>query len=147
VPEEVLTGLVRRGVTVSLTLGLVPTPGAAPPPGMVARRPALVANCQQLYAAGVRIVVGSDAGIGAIKPPDVIRWAGPQLRQLGMSGAEALATCTSRAASALGLGHRKGRLAPGYGADILAVDGDPLTDPAAMHAIRAVYVRGTAIRT
>jgi imidazolonepropionase-like amidohydrolase len=147
VPEEVLTGLVRRGVTVSLTLGLVPTPGAAPPPGMVARRPALVANCQQLYAAGVRIVVGSDAGIGAIKPPDVIRWAGPQLRQLGMSGAEALATCTSRAASALGLGHRKGRLAPGYGADILAVDGDPLTDPAAMDAIRAVYVRGTAIRT
>ena len=43
------------------------------------------------------------------------------------------------------LGHRKGRLRPGYDADILAVDGDPLSDPAALHAIRAVYVRGTAL--
>jgi len=33
---------------------------------------------------------------------------------------------------------------PGYDADILAVDGNPLSDPAALHAIRAVYVRGGA---
>ena len=146
IPEDVLTGLVRRGVTVSMTLGLAPGPGAAPPPGMVARRPALVANGQRLYEAGVRIVVGSDAGIGAVKPPDAARFSTPHLRMLGMTGAEALSTITSRSAAALGLGHRKGRLAAGYDADVLAVDGDPLTDPAALHAIRAVYVRGTAIR-
>jgi len=33
---------------------------------------------------------------------------------------------------------------PGYDADILAVDGNPLSDPAELHAIRAVYVRGGA---
>jgi imidazolonepropionase-like amidohydrolase len=147
VPDEVLAGLVRRGVTASLTLGVVPVPGAGPPPGVAARMPAMLANAQRVYAAGVTIVVGTDAGIGQIKPPDTIRWAVPHLRQLGMDGAEALRTCTSRAATALGLGHRKGRLAPGYDADILAVDGDPLADPAALHAIRAVYVRGTAIRS
>ena len=45
----------------------------------------------------------------------------------------------------IGLGHRKGRIAPGFDADILAVDGDPITDPAALHRIRAVYARGTAV--
>jgi imidazolonepropionase-like amidohydrolase len=64
---------------------------------------------------------------------------------VGMTAVEALHACTARAAIALGLGHRKGHLRPGYDADILAVDGDPLSDPAALHAIRVVYVRGTAL--
>jgi imidazolonepropionase-like amidohydrolase len=145
IPDEVLTALVRRAVTVGMTLGLAPVPGAAPPPGMVARRPALIANGQRMLAAGVNMIAGTDAGIAPIKPPDVIRWAIPQFQQLGMSAAEALHACTARAATALGLGHRKGQLRPGYDADILAVDGDPLSDPAALHAIRAVYIRGTAL--
>lgn len=145
IPDEVLTALARRAVTVGMTLGLAPVPGAAPPPGMVARRPALVANGQRMLAAGVNMIAGTDAGIAPIKPPDVIRWAIPQFQQLGMTAAEALHACTARAAAALGLGHRKGHLRPGYDADILAVDGDPLSDPAALHAIRAVYIRGTAL--
>jgi hypothetical protein len=44
-----------------------------------------------------------------------------------------------------GLGHRKGRIAPGFDADILAVDGDPVAEPEALHRIRAVYARGTAV--
>jgi len=145
IPDEVLTALARRAITVGMTLGLAPVPGAAPPPGMVARRPALVANGQRMLAAGVNMIAGTDAGIAPIKPPDVIRWAIPQFQLLGMSAAEALHACTARAATALGLGHRKGHLRPGYDADILAVDGDPLSDPAALHAIRAVYIRGTAL--
>jgi imidazolonepropionase-like amidohydrolase len=128
-----------------MTLGLAPVAGAAPPPGMVARMPALVANARRMFAAGVNMIAGTDAGIAPIKPPDAIRWAVPQFQQLGMTAAQALHACTARAATALGLGHRKGHLRPGYDADILAVDGDPLSDPAALHAIRAVYVRGTAL--
>jgi len=45
----------------------------------------------------------------------------------------------------IGLGHRKGRVAPGFDADILAVDGDPIADPDALHRIRAVWARGTAV--
>ena len=45
-----------------------------------------------------------------------------------------------------GLAQRKGRLAPGFDADILAIDGNPLADPASLHRIRAVYLRGVAIR-
>jgi imidazolonepropionase-like amidohydrolase len=145
IPDEVLTALARRDVTVGMTFGIAPVPGAAPPPGVIARRPAMLANARQMLAAGVNMIAGTDAGIAPIKPPEVIRWAIPQFQQVGMTAAEALHACTARAATALGLGHRKGQLRPGYDADILAVDGNPLTDLAVLHAIRAVYVRGTAL--
>jgi hypothetical protein len=35
-------------------------------------------------------------------------------------------------------GNRKGPTAPWFDADILAVDGDQVTDPDALHGIRAV---------
>jgi imidazolonepropionase-like amidohydrolase len=147
IPDEVLTALARRNVTVSMTLGTVEAVGIQPPPGLVARRPALLANGRKVVACGARVIAGTDAGIGPSKPPDVVRWAVQQFQLLGLTAAEALTICTAQAASELGLGNRKGQLKPGYDADILAVDGDPLTDPAALHAIRAVYVRGTPIRT
>jgi imidazolonepropionase-like amidohydrolase len=53
---------------------------------------------------------------------------------------------TSRAAEVCGLGGRTGRLAPGFDADVLAVDGDPLTDPSALRRVRAVFVRGVRVR-
>jgi imidazolonepropionase-like amidohydrolase len=91
------------------------------------------------------IVVGTDAGIAPGKPHDVLRHAPAMLRELGIGQAEVLRTMTSAAAGVIGLGHRKGRVAPGFDADILAVDGDPITDPDALHRIRAVYARGTAV--
>ena len=145
IPDEVLTGLSARGTTVGMTFGQKPVPGIAPPPGMTARMPAMVANAQRLVAAGVHMIAGTDAGIAPIKPPDVIRWAIENFQQIGLTPAQALHACTARAATALGLGDRKGRLAAGYDADILAVDGDPFTDSAALHRIRAVYLRGTAL--
>jgi imidazolonepropionase-like amidohydrolase len=145
IPDEVLAALVRHRVTVGMTFGIAPVPGAAPPPGMLARMPALAANARRMFHAGVAMIAGTDAGIAPIKPPDVIRCTIPQFQQLGMTAAQALTACTAGAATALGLGHRKGQLRPGYDADILAVDSDPLADPAALHAIRAVYVRGTAL--
>ena len=35
--------------------------------------------------------------------------------------------------------------APGLDADVLAVDGDPIADPDALHRIRAVYARGIPV--
>ena len=145
IPGELLAALGRGGPVLSLTFGIAAAPGAAPPAGVLARMPALLANARRMCHAGARIIVGSDAGVGPAKPPDAVRYALPQLQQIGMSPAEALHACTARAASALGLGDRKGRIAPGYDADILVVNGNPLTDPAAIHQIRAVYLRGTPL--
>jgi imidazolonepropionase-like amidohydrolase len=75
----------------------------------------------------------------------VVRYAPPILRDIGFTPAEALRAVTSLPAGVIGLGNRKGRIAPGYDADILAVDGAPLADPAALHRIRAVYTLGAAV--
>jgi imidazolonepropionase-like amidohydrolase len=145
IPDDVLAAVGRGEITLGMTLGMAPAPGAAPPPGMLARMPRLVANGRRLFESGARMIAGTDAGIAPIKPPDVIRWAVAQFQQLGMTPAQSLHSVTAAAAGALGLGDRKGRLAAGYDADILAVNGDPLSDPAALHRIRAVYLRGHAV--
>ena len=100
---------------------------------------------RRLQQAGASIVVGSDAGIGPMKPHDAVRHSLRQLTEIGLSPADALVTITSKAAAVCGLGHRKGRLAPGFDADALAVDGNPLADPNALHRIRAVIVRGIPV--
>jgi imidazolonepropionase-like amidohydrolase len=63
-----------------------------------------------------------------------------------MTPAEALRTITSTAAEVCRLGDSKGRVAAGYDADLLAVDGDPTRDVTDIHRIRAVYRAGTRVR-
>jgi imidazolonepropionase-like amidohydrolase len=144
-PAELIQLIADRRTIVGATLGLVPVPGMLPPPELRARLPLLLANTRRLHEAGARMVAGTDAGIAPIKPHDVLRHAPAMLRDIGFGQAEVLRTITSVAAGVIGLGHRKGRLAPGFDADILAVDGDPIADPEALHRIRAVYARGLAV--
>jgi imidazolonepropionase-like amidohydrolase len=144
-PAELIQLIADRRTVVGLTVGQVLVPGLEPPPVVRARLPLIVANLRRLHEAGALMVAGSDAGIGPVKPHDVVRRAPDQLREIGIGQAEALRMITSVAAGVIGLGHRKGRIAPGFDADILAVDGDPLADPAALHRVRAVWARGAAV--
>jgi imidazolonepropionase-like amidohydrolase len=144
-PAHLIQLIADRRITVGATIGLLPGAGAVPPPEVAARIPRIIANTRRLYEAGAPMVAGTDAGIAPVKPHDVVRYAPVMLCQLGFSQAEALRTITSSAAGVCGLGHRKGRIAPGFDADILAVDGDPITDLEALHRIRAVYARGTVV--
>ena len=145
-PGELVALLAERRVVVGATVGVRPGPGAEPPSEVVRRMPAVFANGRRLWSAGVRFAAASDAGIGPGKPHDAVRYAVPQLMGIGMSAAQALMTLTSVAAEVLGLAGHKGRIAPGYDADLLAVADDPLSRPAALHEIRAVYCRGRAVR-
>jgi imidazolonepropionase-like amidohydrolase len=52
---------------------------------------------------------------------------------------------TSVAADVVGLGASKGRLQPGFDADVVAVDGDPLTDPEALLRPVGVWHRGRRV--
>jgi imidazolonepropionase-like amidohydrolase len=140
VPPDLLKLFATEPVTLSVTLGF--TAGQTIAPAMAARLPALMANLRTMVEAGARIVVGTDAGVGPNKPHDILPVGVAQLTTVGMSPAEALRSATSRAAATLGLTGRKGRLAPGHDADILAVDGDPLLDPKALQRVRAVWLRG-----
>jgi imidazolonepropionase-like amidohydrolase len=63
--------------------------------------------------------------------------------EAGYPVAEALATATSSAADACGLTCETGRLAAGYSADVLVVDGDLSADITALSSPREVLIRGT----
>jgi imidazolonepropionase-like amidohydrolase len=54
----------------------------------------------------------------------VLRYALEQTALIGMTPAAALRLATSTAAAACGLATSKGRLAPGFDADVIAVDGN-----------------------
>ncbi|WP_291415137.1 amidohydrolase family protein [Actinophytocola sp.] len=144
-PPALVRTIADRRVTLGITLGIAPGPGVEPLPAMTARLPALLANARLLHASGAPVNAGTDGGVGPAKPHDVLRWAVGQLTGIGLTPAEALRASTSHAAAVCGLGHRKGRIAPGYDADVLVVRGDPIADPAVLHRIRAVYLRGARL--
>jgi imidazolonepropionase-like amidohydrolase len=96
----------------------------------------------RMHQAGTRIVTGTDGGIAAAKPHGILYAAISGLVDSGVYAAQALAAATSIAAQVCGLGSRKGRLRAGYDADLLLVDGDPLSDTATLARPAAVMVRG-----
>lgn len=80
---------------------------------------------RRAHKAGVKLAMGSDA----------VYWMfGENTRELGfmvkagLTPIQALGTATINAAALLRLPKKLGRIAPGYFADIVAVDGDPLRD-------------------
>src|SRR3954470_10429457 len=92
------------------------------------------------HDAGVPVVFGTDAGVY-----EHGRNAGEfveLVERAGLSPAQALATATTGAAHLLGLDNEVGRIAPGYSADLIAVDGDPLADPHVLQHVGFVMVRG-----
>ncbi len=67
-----------------------------------------------------------------------------RVEHCGQSPMQALVSANAVAAEALGMGDRLGRLAPGYEADIIALDGDPLADLSAVRRV-AFVMRGGVI--
>jgi imidazolonepropionase-like amidohydrolase len=145
-PEDIIAEIGARHLPIGATAGLAPAPDAPLDEATSSRLPLIIANVFRLRDAGATIVPGTDAGIHPSKPHDVVRYAVEQEVLLGMGAEEALRGATSTGAVVCGLGDRKGRIAEGYDADVLAIDGDPLTDPSALHAIRAVFLRGERLR-
>lgn len=84
-----------------------------------------IETARRAFKAGVKFAMGSDA---------VFNMFGENTRELdwfvkiGMTPAQALATATTNAAALLGMEKKLGAVAPGYFADLVAVEGDPLAD-------------------
>lgn len=84
-----------------------------------------LATVRRARLAGVRIAMGSDALFTMCgENTRELRW----FVQAGMTPAEALASATTSAAALLGKEEELGAVAPGFFADIVAVEGDPLQD-------------------
>ena len=81
------------------------------------------ASMRAARQAGVQIALGSDVSLAT----------GLEIQRMvhhGLTPAEALVAATSAAAGALGLDEHIGTVREGKLADLIAVDGDPLAEPA-----------------
>ena len=104
---------------------------------MRAAQPKALAVFQEgLKVPGLKMVFGTDAVAGS---------HGRNLEELvyrvragGQNPMDAIISVTSLAAEALGLQDVTGRIAPGLAADLVAVQGNPLEDPAAL--LRPLFV-------
>ena len=157
VSEETLATLARSRIAVCPTIGVDAQQMNSPPPAIKAMMARMGMTAEQmlsarrdfvgrLHRAGVRLVSGADSGIGPAKRHGVLPHAVCELVTAGLSVTEALATATSDAAQACGVGARKGRLAPGYDADLLVVDGDLEIDVTALLRPRSVLLRSLPVR-
>ncbi|HTD60975.1 MAG TPA: amidohydrolase family protein [Gemmatimonadaceae bacterium] len=102
-----------------------------------------IATLRRAIRAHVRIAMGSDA---------VFTGFGENTRELdqfvaaGMTPLQAIATATTTAASLLGMDQELGAVAPGYYADMIAVEGDPVSDITAVtHHVRWVMKAGHVV--
>ena len=92
-----------------------------------------------LYAQGVRIAFGTDAGVSKHgRNADEFEL----MVKFGMPPVEAIKAATVNAADLLGLTAEIGTLEPGKSADLIAVKGDPLKDVKALKLVDFVMVRG-----
>jgi imidazolonepropionase-like amidohydrolase len=138
---ELVAALVQRRVAAGFTGGMAPS-DVLPPPQIRRLIPAFGALFMRMWEEGVVVVLGSDAGIGPTKPHAALPYAVENLASLGVPALDVLRTCTATAAQVCGLGNRKGRIASGFDADLVAVPGDPLADLALLHRPLAVFACG-----
>jgi imidazolonepropionase-like amidohydrolase len=150
VDDQLVATMVESAIPVCPTLGVAP--GVVPPPAVaeLLRRigVSIEARAQvvgEMHRAGVRIVSGSDGGINRGKRHGILPESLIALADGGVSNTDVLASATSVAADACGVGDRKGRVAAGFDADLLLVDGDPVADIAVLRNVDAVYLGGRLV--
>jgi imidazolonepropionase-like amidohydrolase len=153
--DETAALLARPGIYVTPTLCVTRSAGwmrdAGFPPGSIERHLAAgeehLASVRRAIRAGVTLVNGTD-----IPPGDLVDGTPAAVYELlmlaeaGLSPLLALQSASAHAAALLGIGGHVGQIRPGYAADFVAVDGDPLDDLAMMRTISLVVQGGRVVR-
>jgi imidazolonepropionase-like amidohydrolase len=94
--------------------------------------------------AGVKIVFGTD--MGGIPWTETIAQEFSRMVEFGMAPMDAIQSATSRAAIMLDMEGKIGVVAPGAYADIVAVNGDPLSNVKLLEDVRFVMKDGQVFR-
>jgi len=110
------------------------------------RNTAAVKNLVNAYRAGVPLVLGTDSGnLGTFHGSAVHRemelW-----QEAGIPPADILKAATSNAAGLLAADGRIGKIAKGYEASLVIVDGNPLEDIRATRRISDVFFKGERVK-
>lgn len=101
------------------------------------------ANAKKAFEAGIKIGMGTDA---AVYPHGLNAHELEVYVKLGMTPLQAIQTATINDADLLGWSDKVGTLEPGKFADIIAVDGDPLTDVTTLQRVKFVMKGGEVVK-
>jgi imidazolonepropionase-like amidohydrolase len=134
--EEPLPGALARRLAAAMTV--VPTMHIEPSAARMAGLAAFV-------AADGRVVYGTDLGNQG-PPPGIDVTELHLMVEAGLSPGQAIGAATGAAAAHLRL-PGLGRVAPGAVADLVAVEGDPVADLAALERVRLVSRGGRLVRS
>jgi imidazolonepropionase-like amidohydrolase len=117
------------------------------PPKMIEKEKELrrhqLVNWKRAITAGVKLAFGTDAGV---YPHGQNAKQFHSLLDLGLTPAQVIRMATANAADLLGWSDRVGTLTPGHYADLIAVDGDPLTDVTELERVRFVMKGGVVVK-
>jgi imidazolonepropionase-like amidohydrolase len=100
-------------------------------------------NFRRAVRAGVKIAFGTDAGLCPHG------WNAKQFAHMirgGLAPMQAIQAATANAADLLGWDDQVGTVAPGFLADLIAVDGDPLEDITELERVRFVMEGGVVYK-
>ena len=131
-----LTGLLDAGQAAPLQTSY----GKSAKPALLTAPSAVTAA---LAKAGVPVLAGTDAGNAGTQYGISLHHELAALVKAGLSPSEALTAATSAPVKAFRLGQR-GRIAAGYKADLVLVDGDPGRDIASTRRIVAIWKDGVS---
>jgi hypothetical protein len=99
-----------------------------------------------LAASGARLVTGVDIESAGYNVPGAgVHREMALLVKAGLSPADAIRAATINCAEMLGTGEALGQIAPGFRADLFAVEGDPLANVADLRRIRLIVRGGEAL--
>ncbi|HWQ39629.1 MAG TPA: amidohydrolase family protein [Burkholderiales bacterium] len=104
------------------------TPDIAARRGLKRELELAIENMRELKRRGVRILPGGDYGFAWNPNGSNARDLEHFVRLLGFSPMEAIVSATRLGALLMGMGDRLGQIRPGYLADLLLIEGDPLQD-------------------
>jgi len=95
------------------------------------------------YRSGVKIALGTDSAVAPHK--DANKELALMVTKGGMTARDALIAATKGGPELMGISNQTGTLDAGKSADLIAVDGDPLSDPAAVQHVAYVMVEGRPV--
>lgn len=146
--EEIVAVMAERGTALCPTLAVYRSLAEGGGPDYATAKAVEVVRAhddavRMAIDAGVPIVAGTDAGSPGMPHPSLASELAA-LQASGLPPVDVLKAATSRAGDALGAD--VGRIRPGAPADLILVDGDPLTDPTVAATPRAVVARQRVLR-
>ncbi len=103
------------------------------------------ATIRRMFEAGVKLVVSSDQGSTSTRIDELALLMDFLVRELELPPLDTLYGVTGLATEALGIDDELGTLNPGKIADIVVLDGDPMTDITALQRVHLVIKDGKVV--